>query len=378
MVVEGGGAVVVLVVRPFDAKRDCGEVEELERRCEVGPSGKLSLFTDLLGDPICRVRHSPSYNMLVAETVTVSKDGVEEREIIGMIRGCIKTVTCGKKLSRVGNDGRDLPANKALPVYTKLAYILGLRVSPSHRRSGIALELVTRIEEWFTQNGAEYSYMATENDNKPSVTLFTQKCGYSKFRTPSILVQPVFAHRIRVSTRVAILKLTCSEAETLYRRRFSTTEFFPRDIDSVLNNKLNLGTFLAVPSGSYTPGSWPGPDEFLSGPPESWAVMSVWNSKDVYRLEVRGAGRPAVCQVLEGPCGFAHNLAKECGCGVVATEVSSREPLRLGVPHWKALSCTEDLWCIKRLGEDYSDGSVGDWTKSPPPGYNCLSAQEVE
>ena len=22
--------------------------------------------------------------------------------------------------------------------------------------------------------------------------------------------------------------------------------------------------------------------------------------------------------------------------------------------------------CIKRLGEDYSDGSVGDWTKSPP------------
>lgn len=174
MVVEGDGAVVVLVVRPFDAKKDCREVEELERRCEVGPSGKLSLFTDLLGDPICRVRHSPSYHMLVcsklpkkfffflilfkrvlddlilcyyepfylrclfgslqvAETVTVGKDGAEEREIVGMIRGCIKTVTCGKKLPRVGNDGRDLIANKAIPVYTKLAYILGLRVSPSHR-----------------------------------------------------------------------------------------------------------------------------------------------------------------------------------------------------------------------------------------------------
>ncbi|KAI8542042.1 hypothetical protein RHMOL_Rhmol08G0108300 [Rhododendron molle] len=420
MEVEGGGAVAVLVVRPFDARKDCGEVEELERRCEVGPSGKLSLFTHLLGDPICRVRHSPSYHMLVAETVSVSKDGVEEREIVGMIRGCIKTVTCGKKFSRVGNDGRDLPANKVLPVYTKLAYILGLRVSPSHRRSGIALELVTRIEEWFTQNGAEYSYMATENDNKPSVTLFTQKCGYSKFRTPSILVQPVFAHRIRVSTRVAILKLTRSEAETLYRRRFSTTEFFPRDIDSVLNNKLNLGTFLAVPGGSYPPGSWPGPDEFLSGPPESWAVLSVWNSKDVFRLEVRGASRvrkglakttrlvdrafpwlnipsmPAVFQPFgfhflyglggEGPqsvkylkalCGFAHNLAKECGCGVVATEVSSCEPLRLGVPHWKALSCTEDLWCIKRLGEDYSDGSVGDWTKSPPGSSIFVDPREI-
>lgn len=62
---DGGGAVVVLVVRPFDAGKDCKAVEEVERRCEVGPSGKLSLFTDMLGDPICRVRHSPSFHMLV-------------------------------------------------------------------------------------------------------------------------------------------------------------------------------------------------------------------------------------------------------------------------------------------------------------------------
>lgn len=61
--VENG--VVSIVVREFDAKKDCREVEEVERRCEVGPSGKLSLFTDLLGDPICRVRHSPAYLMLV-------------------------------------------------------------------------------------------------------------------------------------------------------------------------------------------------------------------------------------------------------------------------------------------------------------------------
>lgn len=51
----------------------------------------------------------------------------EEKEILGMIRGCLKTVTCGKKLSR--ND----PNKPHHPVYTKLAYILGLRVSPSHR-----------------------------------------------------------------------------------------------------------------------------------------------------------------------------------------------------------------------------------------------------
>lgn len=59
------GHVVSIVVREFDAKRDNKEVEEVERRCEVGPTGKLSLYTDLLGDPICRVRNSPAYLMLV-------------------------------------------------------------------------------------------------------------------------------------------------------------------------------------------------------------------------------------------------------------------------------------------------------------------------
>ncbi|KAJ7952770.1 Acyl-CoA N-acyltransferases (NAT) superfamily protein [Quillaja saponaria] len=388
---------VIVVVREFDHEKDRLGVEDVEKRCEVGPSGKVSLFTDLLGDPICRVRHSPSFLMLVAEMD-------DEKQIVGMIRGCIKTVTCGKKLSRSGKNPHQT-TTKPVPVYTKVAYILGLRVSPSHRRTGIGLQLVRKMEEWFKENGAEYSYIATDSDNLASVKLFTDKCGYSKFRTPSILVNPVFAHRVGVSHRVTIIKLTPSDAECLYRRRFSTIEFFPRDIDSVLNNKLSLGTFLAVPRGF----TWTGSDRFLSDPPESWAVISVWNSKDVFTLEVRGASRmkrtlakttrivdralpwlrlPSIPELFrpfglhflyglggEGPnavkmvkalCGFAHNLAKERGCGVVATEVSSREPLRLGVPHWRMLSCDEDLWCIKRLGEDYSDGSVGDWTKSPP------------
>lgn len=56
---------VVVEVRGYDPSTDLATVEEVERRCEVGPTGKLSLFTDLLGDPICRVRHSPSYLMLV-------------------------------------------------------------------------------------------------------------------------------------------------------------------------------------------------------------------------------------------------------------------------------------------------------------------------
>ncbi|XP_061365589.1 probable N-acetyltransferase HLS1 [Gastrolobium bilobum] len=407
-------AMVVVSVREFNPNKDRERVEGVERICEVGPSGKLSLFTDLQGDPICRVRNSPTFLMLVAE---IGED------IVGMIRGCIKTVTCGKRLYRQGKNTTFTHTNsttnnnietieattKQVPVYTKLAYILGLRVSPSHRRMGIGLKLVQGMEEWFRENGAEYSYIATEKDNVASVKLFNEKCGYSKFRTPSILVNPVFAHRVRTSPKVTVIQLTPKDAESLYRNRFATTEFFPRDIDSVLNNNLSLGTFLAVPTGSYRPDTWPGSDRFLSDPPQSWAVVSVWNCKDVFTLEVKGASRvrralakttrvldrafpwlrlPSIPNLFrpfgfhfmyglggEGPegskmvsalCGFAHNLAKDRGCGVVATEVSSREPLRFGIPHWKVLSCEEDLWCIKRLGEDYSDGSVGDWTKSPP------------
>ncbi|KAL9241607.1 hypothetical protein vseg_015699 [Gypsophila vaccaria] len=401
---------VEVVVREFENnERDNKEVEQVERCCEVGPTSQLSLFTHLLGDPLCRIRHSPAFLMLVAEIVEEEEEGCKEkREIVGMIRGCIKTVTCGKKYPRPSKL-QPLDSVKPLPIYTKVAYILGLRISPSHRRMGIALKLVKKMEEWFRQNGAEYSYLATESDNQASVKLFNQKCGYSKFRTPSILVQPVFAHRAKISTRVKIIKLTPPEAETIYRRKFSTTEFFPRDIDAILNNRLTLGTFIAIPRDAHVPSIWAGAETFLDKPPESWAIMSVWNCNDVWRLEVRGASRvgkglakttrlidralpflkipsfpelfrpfglhfmyglggegPNAVKMVRALCGAAHNLAQDYGCSVVATEVASCEPLKAGVPHWKKLSCDEDLWCIKRLGEDYSDGSVGDWTKSPP------------
>ncbi|XP_047318965.1 probable N-acetyltransferase HLS1-like [Impatiens glandulifera] len=275
---------------------------------------------------------------------------------------------------------------------------------------GIGLKLVKKMEEWFKENGAEYSYMATEKDNSASVNLFTNKCGYSKFRTPSILIQPVFAHQARISKRVTIIKLEPSDAEVFYRRRFSTTEFFPTDIDVVLSNPLSLGTFVAFPKVLGYNYSWPGSDKFLDNPPESWAIVSVWNCQ--FQLEVRGVssfkkwvarrirGVDRACPWMRIPsvpeffrpfgihfvyglggegvmgeklvkelCGAVHNLAKERGGGVVATEVSAGERLRKGIPHWKRLSCPEDLWCMKKLGEDEDEDDeedVGDWTKSAP------------
>jgi hypothetical protein len=66
-------AAAVVVVREYDAERDHAGVEEVERACEVGCSGagKMSLFTDLLGDPLCRIRNSPAFLMLVRDYCTI-------------------------------------------------------------------------------------------------------------------------------------------------------------------------------------------------------------------------------------------------------------------------------------------------------------------
>lgn len=55
----------VVVVREYNAANDRAAAEEVERTCELGSSGKMSLHTDLLGDPASRIRHSPTYLMLV-------------------------------------------------------------------------------------------------------------------------------------------------------------------------------------------------------------------------------------------------------------------------------------------------------------------------
>lgn len=74
---EGGDKYLstMVTIRELDPNKDTAAVEELERRCEAGSSsgGKMALFTDLLGDPICRIRHSPSFLMLVT-TLSLSHE----------------------------------------------------------------------------------------------------------------------------------------------------------------------------------------------------------------------------------------------------------------------------------------------------------------
>lgn len=55
----------LVLVREYDEERHKVALEKMEKLCEVGQSGKPSLVTDLMGDPICRIRHFPLHVMLV-------------------------------------------------------------------------------------------------------------------------------------------------------------------------------------------------------------------------------------------------------------------------------------------------------------------------
>ncbi|CAN6450398.1 unnamed protein product [Victoria cruziana] len=384
-----------ILVREFDKERDSDGVALLESVCEVGPSGKTSLVADLMGDPMARIRHSPSYLMLVAEYG-------DHSEIVGAIRGCIKTVTCGARF-------QSKQQNSDMPLYVKVAYILGLRVSPSHRRVGVGSRLVERMEEWFKEKRVDYAYMATEKTNTASLGLFTGKFDYTVFRTPTVLVHPIHAHPKSVDPGIDLVKAPIDFAIALYRHAFRTAELFPKDIDSVLSNRLTLGTLVAVRKTRppWVPGSVP------SQLPDSYAVASVWNCSKVFKLQVRGASRvarafakatrfadrllpclriPSVPDVFE-PFGIyvvyglhvegkeglrlmrelwwhVYNLARRGGARAIVAEVGPWDPAAKGVPHWRCFSCAEDVWCMKTLNDQNTPGT--NWicaspTSLPPP-----------
>lgn len=248
--------------------------------------------------------------------------------------------------------------------------------------------------------------MATDCTNEASINLFTQKCSYMKFRTPTMLVQPVHAHHKPIGSGIAIVKLTPQLAESIYHRTFANSEFFPKDIDNILSNKLNLGTFMALPKNSFL--KWDPKTGIL---PPSFAILSVWNTKEVFKLQVMGVSKltylcclvtrlvdacmpwlrlPSFPDVfrqfgvytlyglhMEGQtkriarslmkslCAFAHNLARDdVGCGAVVAEVGQWDPVREAIPHWKRFSWAEDLWCIKKLADSSEKCDTADWIKS--------------
>ncbi|MCI04773.1 putative N-acetyltransferase HLS1-like, partial [Trifolium medium] len=86
-----------VVIREFDEDRDVKVVGKLERNCEIGTTKKgLSIFTNIMSDPLSRIRFYPLRIMLVAELV-------ESSELVGVVRGCIKSVqTSSGSLFKMG------------------------------------------------------------------------------------------------------------------------------------------------------------------------------------------------------------------------------------------------------------------------------------
>lgn len=297
---------------------------------------------------------------------------------------------------------------------------------------GIAMKLAEGMEEWCGNQGAEYVYMATEKDNVASLKLFTERLNYVLFRTPAILVHPVFVHERPINPRVQLTKITADHASTLYRATMGTAEFFPKDIDAVLRNKLCEGTWIATftedslkelssfgceggRGGKVVEAGW------AKG--ASWAMLSVWRSNELFKCEVKGASwlcrtwsalsrwvdyllpwckvssvpnffAPFGVQFMfglhsegaKGPellhslCWHAHNLARKHGCQAIMCEVAPSDPASKSIPHWKRLSSTDDMWCIKSLRkplEKKGNPEDFDWSLAPAKPVLFVDPREV-
>ena len=53
-----------VVIRCYNDLRDIIQMEWVEKSCEIG-NDQTFLFTDTLGDPLCRIRNTPLSTMLV-------------------------------------------------------------------------------------------------------------------------------------------------------------------------------------------------------------------------------------------------------------------------------------------------------------------------
>ncbi|EHA8592556.1 putative N-acetyltransferase HLS1-like [Cocos nucifera] len=276
-------------------------------------------------------------------------------------------------------------------------------------RMGIGLKLMQSVEAWAERNGARYVFLATEENNAASTNLFVLKCHYIKLGSLAILFQPVEAcSKKNPSGDVRIEKLTVEQAISLYKDRLGGEKFFPADIDAILKEDLSLGTWVSY----FKEEQWDGlhckenDEEFLSKTPSSWAILSMWKTCEVYKLQIKGAPSvrcinttlthirskilrclraPSSCELLTGPFGFlflygllgegermgdlmkflwcfAFSLAKDVtDCKAIVTEVSNCDPLCGHLSRGSSISRINDVWFLKKLGGGAGNDSVS-WT----------------
>ncbi|KAJ1395285.1 GNAT domain [Sesbania bispinosa] len=374
-----------VLVREFDEVRDVKVVGKLERNCEIGTKKGVSIFTNMMGDPLSRIRFYPLHVMLVAELL-------ESRELVGVVRGCIKSVCT--------------PDSGSL---LKMGCILGLRVSPTHRRKGVGLKLVTSIEEWMKRNGAEYTFLATEKNNDASKNLFTNKCNYVNLSSLVIFVHPTSFPAKHISKDIKIEKVNIDQAISLYKRTLRTNkDLYPLDMDIILKEKLSLGTWVSYYKDEgmldlqrkLIESDDQDNNIIANETTSSWIIFSIWNTCEAYKLQLKKSQplrflhatlnrarekifpclrmsvsddslcRPFGFLFLYGIHGEGENLGELMesiwrftsrlgenlkDCRVIVTELGFGDPLVNHIPQTASMSCIDDVWYTKRLSS-HSDG----------------------
>ncbi|XP_059434469.1 probable N-acetyltransferase HLS1-like isoform X2 [Corylus avellana] len=273
---------------------------------------------------------------------------LENGKLVGVVRGCIKGV-------QTGNFGES---------HVKMGCILGLRVSPTHRRMGIGLELVNSVEEWLLRNGAEYTFLATEENNSASMNLFTLKCSYINLSSLVIFVQQICfpAKNYSLSEDIKVEKLHIDQATSLYKQKLKDKEISPADIEAILKENPSLGTWVCY----FKEGGWMNThnnnnekkdDERKT--PSSWIIFSIWNScaKEkifpclgfLFLYGMLGEGEK-LGELMESVWSFASNVGQNVkDCKVIAAELGVTDPLIKHVPQESSMSRINDLWYAKKL-----------------------------
>lgn len=268
------------------------------------------------------------------------------------------------------------------------------------RRKGVALRLVTAVEEWMVRNGAEYAFLATEKSNDASKNLFTIKCNYVNLSSLVIFVQPTSTLPKQISRDIKIEKVDIDLAFSLYRRTLKTKDLYPLDMDVILKEKLSLGTWVCY----YKEEGWINlltkvndeKDLISNEATSSWVIFSIWNTCEAYKLQVKKSqllrfllttlnhAREKVFPCLKmsvsdslctsfgflflyGIYGEGENLGELMesmwrftsrvgesmrDCRVVITELGFGDPLANHVPQTASMSSIDDLWYTKKLSSD--------------------------
>ncbi|KAH1209047.1 putative N-acetyltransferase HLS1-like [Glycine max] len=173
------------------------------------------------------------------------------------------------------------------------------------RRKGVALRLVTTVEEWMVRNGAEYAFLATEKNNDASKNLFTIKCNYVNLSSLVIFVQPTSSLTKQISRDIKIEKVDIDLAISLYRRTMRTKDLYPLDMDVILKEKLSLAIWTF----------W-----------VSLHIWDLWRGREPWRAH----GIHVEIHIKSGRRVWGYPLANH-------------------VPQTDSMSCIDDLWYTKRL-----------------------------